>query len=147
LLEVFSVLEAVNGIKDEESVHFESLVAEYERQVQIICDDHIAAAKSHLRDQSICSELVQDITVECRQILDFREAAHRWKLDIDSRSKDRIVSFGEKLSCRFVAALLEDRVGFDGRAKLGEGNLLTVGLFREFLRNMSTFRISLATSP
>jgi aspartate kinase len=30
-------------------------------------------------------------------------------LEVDGRSKDRIVSFGEKLSCRFLAALLRDR--------------------------------------
>jgi aspartate kinase len=47
--------------------------------------------------------------LECKEILDFRIAAERWHLEIDARSKDRIVSFGEKLSCRFVAALLQDR--------------------------------------
>jgi aspartokinase len=61
-------------------------------------------------------------------LIDFRLAAERWKLEIDSRSKDRIVSFGEKLSCRFVAALLLDRVsiilwdGFEWSELTGVGS-------------------------
>jgi len=110
LLEIFGVLEAVNAVKDAESVHYESLVSEYERLVQVICDDHISAAQSHIQNSTICSNLRLEIIAECKEILDYRLAAERWHLEIDSRSKDRIVSFGEKLSCRFIAALLEDRV-------------------------------------
>lgn len=114
LLEVFGILKAVTAtIKDTESVHHESLVAEYKRLVQIICDDHIEAAKFHIKDPKICSALVDDIIAECDRILDFRLVVLEWNLEIDSRSKDRVVSFGEKLSCRFITALLEDRVGFN----------------------------------
>ncbi|KAE8446136.1 hypothetical protein EG329_012507 [Mollisiaceae sp. DMI_Dod_QoI] len=109
LLEIFGVLEEVNAIKDTESVHYESLVNEYERLVYVIRDDHIAAAKSHVQDQNIQTNLVQTIESECNELIDYRAAAERWHLEINGRSKDRIVSFGEKLSCRFVAALLEDR--------------------------------------
>lgn len=97
-------------LKDPESVHYESLVAEYERLVQIICDDHVAAANSHIKDPSILSKLSADIVAECKELLDYRLAAERWHLEIDSRSKDRIISFGEKLSCQFMAALLQDKV-------------------------------------
>lgn len=83
---------------------------EYERLVQVICDDHISAAQSHIQDKSILSSLLNGIVSECKEVLDYRIAAERWHLEIDSRSKDRIVSFGEKLSSRFVAALLQDRV-------------------------------------
>ena len=111
-MEIYSVLESVNSLKDSDSVHYETLVSEYERLVEVICDDHITAAKSHIRDEIIFSKLVKDVEAECREILDYRMAAERWHLEIDSRSKDRLVSFGEKLSCRFVAALLRDRVGY-----------------------------------
>jgi aspartate kinase len=37
--------------------------------------------------------------------------AKRFNLEINSRAKDRVVSFGEKLSCRFMTHLLRDRVG------------------------------------
>lgn len=97
-------------VKDTESVHYESLVAEYERLVQVICDDHVAAAKSHIQDPSILSKVSAEIVAECKEILDYRLAAERWHLEIDSRSKDRIISFGEKLSCQFMAALLQDKV-------------------------------------
>lgn len=78
--------------------------------VQVICDDHIAAADIHIRNPDLCQELKAAIAGECQEILDFRIAAERWHLEIDSRSKDRMVSFGEKLSCRFVAVLLQDKV-------------------------------------
>jgi aspartate kinase len=109
-LDVFGVLEAVNVVKDAESVHYESLVNEYERLVQVIHDDHVAAAKLHILDPDAVSKLSQAIAAECKEILDYRLAAERWHLEIGSRSKDRIISFGEKLSCRFMAALLQDKV-------------------------------------
>ena len=109
LLEVFGVLEEVNSVKDIESVHYESLVTEYERLVHVICEDHVHAARTHIRDESIQAALVKEVEDECKEIVEYREAAQRWHLEIDGRSKDRIVSFGEKLSCRFVASLLQDR--------------------------------------
>ena len=110
LLEVFGVLKQVNTIKDVESVHYESLVSEYERLVRIICEDHTSAADAHIQDERIRRALRAEIEAECNEIIEYRLAAERWKLEIDSRSKDRLVSFGEKLSCRFMAALLQDRV-------------------------------------
>jgi len=111
LLEIYGVLEDVNTLKDNESVHYESLVSEYERLVHVISEDHVSAAQSHIQDESIRSRFTKEIQDECKELIDYRVAAERWHLEIDSRSKDRIVSFGEKLSCRFVAALLQDRVG------------------------------------
>jgi aspartate kinase len=109
-LEIFGVLESINAVNDTESVHYESLVNEYERLVKVICEDHVSAAEAHVRDTNILAKLSADIVAECKEILDYRKAAERWHLEIDSRSKDRIVSFGEKLSCRFMAALLQDSV-------------------------------------
>ncbi|KFY07020.1 hypothetical protein V492_07530 [Pseudogymnoascus sp. VKM F-4246] len=109
LLEVYSVLESVATVKDTESVHYDSLVQEYKRLVQIIQDDHVRAAESCIRDLKIRNALATEIISECKEILDYRLAAQRWHLEIDSRSKDRIVSYGEKLSCRFMTALLRDR--------------------------------------
>lgn len=90
-------------------MHYDSLVQEYKRLVQIIRDDHIHAAETYIRDENIKSALATEIISECKEILDYRLAAERWHLEIDSRSKDRIISYGEKLSCRFMAALLRDK--------------------------------------
>ncbi|KAK6607346.1 aspartate kinase [Botrytis cinerea] len=109
LLEIHGVLQSVNSLKDSESDHYKSLVSKYERLVDVIRDDHIAAARSHIQDEAIASRLAKDIETECKEIQEYRLAVERWHLEIDSRSKDRLVSFGEKLSCRFVAALLQDR--------------------------------------
>lgn len=109
LLELFGVLQEVNAIKDTESVHYQSLVSEYERLVYVIRDDHTSAAKASIRDEKIQADLIKEVESECNELIDYRAAAERWHLEINGRSKDRIVSFGEKLSCRFMAALLEDR--------------------------------------
>lgn len=113
LLEIHGVLQSVNSLKDSESDQYKSLVSKYERLVDVIRDDHIAAARSHIQDEAIASRLAKDIETECKEIQEYRLAVERWHLEIDSRSKDRLVSFGEKLSCRFVAALLQDRVGYN----------------------------------
>ncbi|CAG8971924.1 hypothetical protein HYALB_00003259 [Hymenoscyphus albidus] len=109
LLEIYGVLASVNAIKDTQTVHYESLVAEYERLVHVISEDHVAAAQSHIQDEGIRVRLVKEVKDECQEIIDYRIAAERWHLEIDSRAKDRIISFGEKLSCRFIATLLQDR--------------------------------------
>lgn len=104
------MLESISVVKDTESVHYESLVREYERLVRVICEDHVNAAQSNIKDLNLKASLTAGIRSECKEILDYRVAAERWHLQIDWRSKDRIVSFGEKLSCRFMTALLKDRV-------------------------------------
>lgn len=113
LLEIFGLLKAINQIKDAESSECELLVQQYENLVQVICDDHVTAAQSHIKDERLRNQLTEDIKNECGEIVDYRKAVDRWKLEIDSRSKDRLVSFGEKLSCRYMAALLRDVVGLD----------------------------------
>jgi aspartate kinase len=103
-------LETVATLNDLESVHYQSAVKIYESLVQAICEDHIKAAQSTVTDPELLASLIEQIQKECKEILDYREAAERWHLEIDWRSKDRIVSFGEKLSCRFMTVLLRDRV-------------------------------------
>jgi len=92
--------------------------------VQVICDDHVAAAKLHIGDERIFLSLKKEIEDECKEIIDYRIAAERWHLEIDSRSKDRVVSFGEKLSCRFVTALLQDRVSLSGECSARHAYIL-----------------------
>jgi aspartate kinase len=109
LLEAFSLLENIAAEKDNTSVHYQSLVEQYEALVQVICNDHVKAAQTHIANSELAAGLVKEIQAECQEIIEYRQATERWHLDIDWRSKDRIVSFGEKLSCRFMATLLVDR--------------------------------------
>jgi len=81
---------------------------DFEAIVKTICADHIQAAKHHISSPEILSSLIGQIEEECRDLIVFLEAAQRVG-EISSKSKDRIISKGEKLSCRFVAALLQDR--------------------------------------
>jgi aspartate kinase len=140
LLELFGLLQDVNAIKDTESVHYESLVAEYERLVYVIRDDHISAAKSSIQDEKIEADLIKEIENECNELIEYRAAAERWHLEINGRSKDRIVSFGEKLSCRFMAALLEDRGVESEFVDLSDviHFKATKGLDLDFYRQLST---------
>ena len=77
----------------------------------MICEDHITAARAHVENPHLLAELEKAIEKECETLKDYRVVAERFHLDVDSRSKDRLVSFGERLSCKFVTAILQDRVG------------------------------------
>ncbi|KAG0646405.1 Aspartate kinase FUB3 [Hyphodiscus hymeniophilus] len=109
LLEVFSVLTAIRSEIDTESVRYESLLIQYERLVDTITEDHMSAARSHIRSQDLRFRLMKEIQDECDEIREYRVATERWRLEMDSRAKDRVISFGEKLSCRFITVLLQDR--------------------------------------
>lgn len=106
------MLKDLDVVKASEAVHHESLVHQYEGLVRVICEDHIHAAQTYINDESIQAALIKDIETECDEIKEYRAAAKQWELvrNLPVKSKDRIVSYGEKLSCRFVAALLRDRV-------------------------------------
>lgn len=108
LLEVYSVLAQI-AVSEQDSVHFDTLVAEYERLVSLISEDHVHAAQTYITNTAIQEALIAKIQSDCSDILEFRLAAQKFHLQIDGRSKDRIVSYGEKLSCRFMASLLRDR--------------------------------------
>jgi aspartate kinase len=86
------------------------LVAEAKTLVQDICKDHIHAAESFVRDPSIREALCDDVKTECEELAEYIVATKRFNLEVNSRSKDRVISFGEKLSCRFMTALLRDYV-------------------------------------
>lgn len=81
--------------------------------VQEICSDHIAAADEFIRDAELAAALKEETKNECQLLVEYLEAAKRFNLEINSRAKDRVVSFGEKLSCRFMTYLLRDRVSFE----------------------------------
>lgn len=62
-----------------------------------------------IHDDEIRLQLEDDIRSDCNKLRSFLEAAQIIN-EISPRSKDIIIGVGEKLSCRIVAAVLQDRV-------------------------------------
>lgn len=85
----------------------QQLVEEAKSLILNVCNDHVFAAEAFVKDPEIQSNLVTSIKDECQELIEYVVAAKRFNLEINARSKDRVVSFGEKLSCRFMTALLQ----------------------------------------
>jgi len=109
LLEVFRKLESVAAASSDEAAQLR-LVDEAQDIIQDICHDHTLAVESFIRDAELKKTLGLDLQNECDLLKEYIMAARRFRLEVNSRSKDRVVSFGEKLSCRFMVSLLRDRV-------------------------------------
>lgn len=71
-------------------------------------EEHIAVAEEHVSSPVLKAELIGEINAECDLALKVLAAA-RTLGEISPRCVDKIMSTGEKLSCRFIAALLQDR--------------------------------------
>jgi len=109
LLEVFDRLRDISAATSNESAQDE-LLERAKVIVQDICSEHIVAANSFVRDEDLKVAIKAEIENECRLLVEYLEVAKRFNLEINSRAKDRVVGFGEKLSCRFMTCLLKDRV-------------------------------------
>ncbi|KAK4179056.1 putative aspartokinase [Triangularia setosa] len=108
LLEVYKKLRAiVASAGDEESQ--DVLLEEAKRIVQDILDDHVDAAETFIKDAELSAAVKKYTEKDCHLLNEYLLAAKRFNLEINSRAKDRVVSFGEKLSCRFMTYLLKDR--------------------------------------
>lgn len=74
-----------------------------------IKEDHLAAARQYVRDPDILAKLEDELEYDCERLRSFLLAAQIIE-EISLRSKDVIMGVGERLSCRIVAAVLQDRV-------------------------------------
>lgn len=81
---------------------------QYEGIIRSIRDDHIAAARKCIQSEKIIADLSADVEEECRDLVIFLAATQKVG-EISTRSIDNIISKGENLSCRYMAALLQDR--------------------------------------
>ncbi|KAL2211999.1 aspartate kinase [Sarocladium strictum] len=111
LLAVYGKLRAVGAITSNEEEQNE-LIQEAKTLIQDICNDHVFAAEATVDDPKLKSALAEQIRAECHELIEYIHAARRFNLEINSRSKDRVISFGEKLSCLFMTSLLKD-IGVD----------------------------------
>lgn len=80
----------------------------FNKTVDLIQSQHIAAARDCVKGKEILSELEAEIDRDCENLRAFLYAAQVID-EISPRSKDSIVGFGEKLGCKIIAAALRDR--------------------------------------
>ncbi|PVI07648.1 aspartate kinase [Periconia macrospinosa] len=80
----------------------------YDDIVEAVRLDHITAAKDVLKDEQILASFIAEVNAECESLIKILESAQHLE-EVTSRAENKIVSTGEKLSCRFMAALLNDR--------------------------------------
>lgn len=74
-----------------------------------IRDEHITAVRAFVKSPELQQETGRQIREDCQELLDYVSASRFLQIEIDSRSKDNLVSVGEKLSCRLMTAMLRDR--------------------------------------
>lgn len=106
--------------------------------VHSIQEDHLKSANAYIRSVDITNELAQRTNEECRELRLDLAAAQR--IGESPGFVDRIISRGEILSCRFVAALLQDR-GISARfVDLSEiiNFQVTCELDQEFYQKLTT---------
>lgn len=61
-----------------------------------------------MKNPEILAGFIDDVNAECEGLVKILESAQHLE-EVTSRAEDKIVSKGEKLSCRYMAALLNDR--------------------------------------
>ncbi len=80
---------------------------QYRVLIENVRSDHVESAQQHIQSPEVFKRLEIEIGEECAQIIRVLEAAQTLG-EISPRSVDKVMSVGEKLSCRFIAALLQD---------------------------------------
>lgn len=109
LLEIIKRLREISGASHDSQKQNE-LLKDALLIVKDICDDHLAAAKSFIQSPELLEAVQKNIRQECLGLGDYIEITKRFNLEINPRAKDRIVSYGERLSCILMTHLLHDRV-------------------------------------
>lgn len=79
----------------------------YVEIVEAIRTDHIQAAIDTIKNPEIIAQFTEDINAECHHLVKILESAQHLE-EVSVRVEDKIISKGEKLSCRYMAALLEE---------------------------------------
>ncbi|KAF2203422.1 aspartate kinase-like protein [Delitschia confertaspora ATCC 74209] len=80
----------------------------YDDIVEAIRLDHIQTAKETVKSPEILAAYTEDVNAECDNLVKILESAQHLE-EVSNRAEDKIISKGEKLSCRYMTALLQDR--------------------------------------
>lgn len=74
----------------------------------VIQKDHETAARNSIKNLDRLDTFVADLGAEIAHLIRTLEAVHQLD-ELSVRAEDKILSLGERLSCLFMTALLEDR--------------------------------------
>ncbi|RVX69511.1 hypothetical protein B0A52_06575 [Exophiala mesophila] len=81
---------------------------DYKRLIEDVRLDHLETADTFIQSEVIRARFKEEIEEECNLVVRILEAAQTLG-ETSPRSRDKVMSTGEKLSCRFMTALLQDR--------------------------------------
>ena len=122
-----SLLRAARDAENAQSQNYISLV-------EAVRLEHAQVAEEQIKGPEIKTNTIAEINGECERVLKFLEAAQTLG-EISPRCVDKVMSTGEKLSCRLMAAFLQDR-GVDSQyvdlAEVIDFPIANNGLDQEF---------------
>ncbi|CBY01138.1 hypothetical protein IAQ61_012020 [Plenodomus lingam] len=111
----------------------------YDDIVEAIRTDHIQAGRDTLKSPDVLAGFVEDVNMECESLTKILESAQHLE-EVTTRVEDKIISKGEKLSCRYMAALLNDRgtpAQFVDLCDVIKFNAPTKGLNEKFYKDLA----------
>ncbi|KAF7592596.1 Aspartokinase [Aspergillus hancockii] len=126
------LLRAARDAENAQSKHYASFV-------EAVRLEHVQVVKDQIQSGELKTRLVTEINDECEKVLKVLEAAQTLG-EISARCVDKVMSTGEKLSCRLMAAYLQDR-GVDSEyvdlAEVIDFPISNQGLDQEFYNNLA----------
>lgn len=80
----------------------------YSELVEAIRTDHVATGQETIRDEELLRTYIADVDMVCHKLVKILEAAQYLRA-VTNQTSDMVISVGEKLSCLYMTALLQDR--------------------------------------
>jgi aspartate kinase len=94
----------LRAAKEAETAHSKA----YLSIVQTIEDDHVEAARKSISNKDILDAYIAEVSYECKGLIKILESAQHLE-EVSFRAENKIISKGEKLACKYMAAMLNDR--------------------------------------
>ncbi|KAE8147369.1 aspartate kinase [Aspergillus avenaceus] len=107
--------------------------------VEAVRLEHIQLIEHQIQTEELRDRLVIGVNDECERVLKVLEAAQTLG-EISARCVDKVISTGEKLSCRLMAAFLQDRgvnAEYVDLAEVVDFPISSQGLDQEFYNNLA----------
>jgi aspartate kinase len=98
------VCRLLRAAKEAESAHSKG----YLPIVQTIKDDHVEAARKSITNIDILDAYIAEVAQECASLIKILESAQHLE-EVSTKAENKIISVGEKLACKYMAALLCNR--------------------------------------